>query len=56
MIATGAVFLTIVGLNTWNEVSIQYPTQALLAIAAGTEWARKNRCEPVRSAVSHKWH
>jgi hypothetical protein len=35
MIATGAVFLTIVGLKTWDEVTIQYPTQALMAMAAG---------------------
>ncbi len=35
MIATGAIFLSIVGLKTWDEVTIQYPTQALLAMAAG---------------------
>jgi hypothetical protein len=35
MIATGAVFLTVVGLKTWDEVTIQYPTQALTAMAAG---------------------
>jgi hypothetical protein len=35
MIATGAVFLTVVGLKTWDEVTIQYPTQALMAMAAG---------------------
>jgi cytochrome bd-type quinol oxidase subunit 2 len=35
MIATGAVFLTIVGVKTWNEVTAQYPTQALVAMAAG---------------------
>jgi hypothetical protein len=35
MIATGAIFLTIVGLNTWDDVTIQYPTQDLLAMAAG---------------------
>src|SRR3954447_2234327 len=35
MIATGAIFLTIVGLKTWDEVTTQYPTQALLAMAAG---------------------
>jgi hypothetical protein len=35
MIATGALFLTIVGVKTWDEVTTQYPTQALLAIAAG---------------------
>ena len=35
MIATGAVFLTVVGLKTWDEVTIQYPTQALMAMAVG---------------------
>jgi hypothetical protein len=35
MVATGAVFLSIVGLKTWDQVTIQYPTQALLAMAAG---------------------
>jgi len=35
MIATGAVFLSVVGLKTWEQVTAQYPTQALLAMAAG---------------------
>jgi cytochrome bd-type quinol oxidase subunit 2 len=35
MVATGAIFLSIVGLKTWDQVTIQYPTQALLAMAAG---------------------
>jgi hypothetical protein len=35
MIATGAMFVAIVGVKTWSEVTIQYPTQALLAMAAG---------------------
>jgi hypothetical protein len=35
MIATGAIFLSVVGLKTWDEVTAQYPTQALLAMAAG---------------------
>jgi hypothetical protein len=35
MIATGAIFLSIVGLKTWDEVTSQYPTQALMAMAAG---------------------
>lgn len=35
MIATGAIFLSIVGLKTWDEVTSQYPTQALVAMAAG---------------------
>jgi hypothetical protein len=35
MIATGAIFLSIVGLKTWEAVTVQYPTQALLAMAAG---------------------
>lgn len=35
MIATVAIFLSIVGLKTWDEVTTQYPTQALLAMAVG---------------------
>src|SRR5438046_4395900 len=35
MIATGAIFLSVVGLKTWDEVTTQYPTQALLAMAVG---------------------
>jgi hypothetical protein len=35
MFATGAIFVSIVGLKTWDQVTIQYPTQALLAMAAG---------------------
>jgi cytochrome bd-type quinol oxidase subunit 2 len=35
MLATGATILSNVGLKTWDEVTIQYPTQALLAMAAG---------------------
>lgn len=35
MIATGAIFLSTVGLKTWDEVTSQYPTQALLAMAVG---------------------
>jgi cytochrome bd-type quinol oxidase subunit 2 len=35
MIATGAIFLTIVGAKTWDEVTTQYATQALLAMAVG---------------------
>jgi hypothetical protein len=35
MVATGAIFLSIVGLKTWGEVTAQYPTLALLAMAAG---------------------
>jgi hypothetical protein len=35
MITTGAIFLSIVGAKTWEEVTTQYPTQALLAMAAG---------------------
>ena len=35
MIATAAIFLTVVGLKTWDEVTLQYPTQVLLAMAAG---------------------
>jgi hypothetical protein len=35
MVAAGAIFLLITGLKTWDEAAVQYPTQALLAIAAG---------------------
>ena len=35
MIATGAIFLAIVGVKTWDEVTTDYPTQSLLAMAAG---------------------
>jgi hypothetical protein len=35
MLATGAIFLSIVGLKTREQVTVQYPTQALLAMAAG---------------------
>ncbi len=35
MIATGAVFLSVVGLKTWDQVTIEYPTQALVAMAGG---------------------
>jgi hypothetical protein len=35
MIATGAIFLSVTGLKTWGEVTVQYPNQALLAMAAG---------------------
>jgi hypothetical protein len=35
MLVTGAIFLSIVGLKAWDEVTVQYPTQALLAMAAG---------------------
>jgi hypothetical protein len=35
MIATGAIFLSVVGLKTWDQVLLRYPTQALLAMAAG---------------------
>jgi hypothetical protein len=35
MVVTGAIFIAIVGLKTWDEVTTQYPTQSLLAMAAG---------------------
>jgi hypothetical protein len=35
MIATGAVFLAVVGLKTWDEITFVYPTQALVAMAFG---------------------
>ncbi len=33
--ATAAIFLSIVGLKSWGEVTTQYPMQALLAMAVG---------------------
>jgi hypothetical protein len=35
MIVTGAVFIAIVGVKSWNDVTLHYPTQALLAMAVG---------------------
>jgi hypothetical protein len=35
MLVTGAIFVSVVGLKTWDEVTVQYPAQALLAMAAG---------------------
>jgi hypothetical protein len=35
MIATGVIFVLAVGLKTWDQVTAQYPLQALLAMAAG---------------------
>src|SRR6266508_1026999 len=35
MIATGAIFVSIVGVKSWDQVTTQYPTQALLAMAVG---------------------
>jgi hypothetical protein len=35
MIATGAIFLSVVGLKTWDQVTFRYPTQALVAMAVG---------------------
>lgn len=35
MLATCAIFLSVVGLKTWEEVTVEYPNQALLAMAAG---------------------
>jgi hypothetical protein len=35
MIGTGAIVLSIVGLKTWGEVTTEYPTQALMAMAVG---------------------
>jgi cytochrome bd-type quinol oxidase subunit 2 len=35
MIATGAIFLSAAGAKTWDEVTTDYPNQALLAMAAG---------------------
>jgi hypothetical protein len=35
MLATGAIFLSVTGLKTWDEMTVQYPTQILVAMAAG---------------------
>ena len=35
MIAAGAIFVSVVGLKSWDEVTVQYPTQALLTMAVG---------------------
>jgi hypothetical protein len=35
MAATGVIFVSVVGLKMWDQVTSQYPTQALLAMAAG---------------------
>jgi len=35
MIATGFIFVAIVGLKSWDEVTLHYPTQALVAMAFG---------------------
>jgi NhaP-type Na+/H+ or K+/H+ antiporter len=35
MVAAAAILLSITGLRSWDEAAVQYPTQALLAIAAG---------------------
>jgi hypothetical protein len=35
MLITGTIFVLIVGAKTWDEVTSQYPTQSLLAMAAG---------------------
>lgn len=35
MIAFAAIFLGVVGLKTWDEVTTQYPNEALLGMAAG---------------------
>jgi hypothetical protein len=35
MMVTGAIFVSIVGLKTWDEITYVYPTQALLAMALG---------------------
>jgi hypothetical protein len=35
MILSGAILLTVVGLKTWDEVTTQYGTPALIAMAVG---------------------
>ncbi len=62
MIATGAIFVSVVGLKTWDQVTLQYPAQALLAMAAGmtipmVAWmlfrgmGRRNSCEMAAAMV-----
>jgi NhaP-type Na+/H+ or K+/H+ antiporter len=62
MIATGAIFVSITGLKTWDEVTVQYPMQVLLAMAAGmtipmVAWmlvrgmGRRNACEMAAAMV-----
>jgi len=35
MIVSAAIFLSVVGLKAWDEITLVYPTQALLAMAFG---------------------
>jgi len=35
MVVTGAIFLSVVGLKSWDAVTSQHPTQALIAMAIG---------------------
>lgn len=35
MVATCAIFLSVVGLSSWDQVTVRYPAQALLAMAVG---------------------
>ena len=35
MIITGAIFMGVTGATTWDQITSDYPTQALLAMAAG---------------------
>jgi hypothetical protein len=35
IIVTSVIFVFVVGLKSWDEVTAQYPTQALLAMAVG---------------------
>jgi hypothetical protein len=35
MIAVGAIFVSVVGLKSWDQLTVHYPTQALLAMATG---------------------
>jgi hypothetical protein len=56
MIAVGAIFVSIVGLKSWDQVTTQYPTQALLAMAVGMtipmvgwmRYRRMGRRKPMR--------
>lgn len=35
MIVTGAIFIIVTGATTWEQVTVNYPTQVLFAMAAG---------------------
>ena len=39
MIATGAIFISVVGLKSWDQVTTRYPTRALWAMAVWNDVA-----------------